>query len=392
MASGMILTMAGRILLAKALTGKPLVFTRAYCGDGVLKSGQDQTLLTKLISPKKELPIQSMNTLQGIGTCEVVVEMTNAGMSSGFFVREYGLFALDPDNKSEVLYSYRNTGDKSGYLEGDSGSDKISYTVSIVTVIDQAPNVSAVLTNTNQYVTYTKLDSKIDSLFGGYAALSGFWGFSGEGHVFRPASLDQTKRALWGDADISGFNSRIERLEDAVNETMLKLEMLSEYPGYSHFVAEDFKDVNQIDQFAGKITSIVAGDDSIDVEPVDGMLPGSMYLITDGVNTEQVQVESISLENGIQRVILKEPIKHTYLNGIVQIFRTSVKIQSSSEGGRASGSDVRLMMNWQPNTEWKGTSENEDFIVPVQTTINNQKAFVMMNDVTLNSAGFATLN
>ncbi|MBR0035336.1 MAG: hypothetical protein IJP54_06640, partial [Synergistaceae bacterium] len=72
---GMILTVQGRNLIAKALTGKELLFTRAYVGDGVLRSGQDPAALTALISPKKELPIQSMNLTGAIGTAEVVLEM-----------------------------------------------------------------------------------------------------------------------------------------------------------------------------------------------------------------------------------------------------------------------------------------------------------------------------
>ncbi len=123
MSTGMLLTTNGRNLLAKALTGKNLVFSRAYCGDGSLSSGQDPTTLTALISPKRELPIQSMSVLSGIGTAEVVVEMTNKNLTAGYFVREYGLFAKDPDNNSEVLYSYANKGDNCSYMEGRKVSE-----------------------------------------------------------------------------------------------------------------------------------------------------------------------------------------------------------------------------------------------------------------------------
>ncbi|MBQ3653481.1 MAG: hypothetical protein II954_03575, partial [Synergistaceae bacterium] len=105
--NGMLLTSAGRNLLAKALTGKELHFTRAFVGDGSLGSRKPADL-TALISPKRELPIHSMNTTGSLGTCEVVLEMSNKGLSQGFFVREYGLFALDPDSGQEVLYSYCN--------------------------------------------------------------------------------------------------------------------------------------------------------------------------------------------------------------------------------------------------------------------------------------------
>ncbi len=231
MTNGMILTTAGRQLLAKALTGRQLLFTRAYCGDGVLSSGKDPASLSALISPKRELPIQSISTLQGIGTCEVVVEMTNKNLHTGFFVREYGLYAKDPDTGQEILYSYRNSGNESGYLEGENGVDLIAYTLSIITVIDQAPNVSAILENSNQYVTITRLDTRLASFFKEHTPPSGFWSYGeNDGELLRPATLEQTRYALYGDIDLTSFNSRIERLEDAMNQTLLALEILESYP------------------------------------------------------------------------------------------------------------------------------------------------------------------
>ena len=386
--NGVILTTQGRNLLAKCLKGQPLIFTRAFCGDGNLGSSNPANL-KDLISPKKELPIQSINTLQGVGTCEIVLEMSNQGVSQGFFLREYGVFALDQESQQEVLYAYKNSGDESGYLEGYNGIDFIEYTFSIVTVMDQAPNISAILTNSNQYVTITRLDTRINDLFRDYTAPTGFWAFSGQDNqILRPSTLAQTRKALWGDVDVLSFNSRIERLEDAMNQAMLNLELLQEYPGYSHFSAEDFKDVNQIDLFTAAVTSIVAGDDSIDVEPIDGMLPGSLYTLTDGLNTEIVQVQSINLENGIQRVILTEPVKNTYILGSTQIYRTSSRIDDQT----ALGPNARIKLVWEPELEWRGTGASETFSVGLNTSINNQAAFTFSDNATINSSGYACLS
>ncbi len=388
MSTGMLLTTNGRNLLAKALTGKNLVFSRAYCGDGSLSSGQDPTTLTALISPKRELPIQSMSVLSGIGTAEVVVEMTNKNLATGFFVREYGLFAIDPDDNQEVLYAYRNSGNEAGYLEGDNGIDIINYTLSIVTVIDQAPNVSAVLSSSNQYVTITRLDSRINSLFGQYLPPKGFWSYANDNEqVLRPATLEQTRYALWGDVDVRAYNSRIERLEDAINQTMLRLELLSDYPGYSHYSAEDFQNVNQIDQFVGNVTSIVAGDDSIDITPIDGMIPGSLYTITDGINSEIVRVKSINLESGIQRIILDDYIQNTYILSNTQIYRTSATIND----GKAIGPNARIKLSWTPDITWSGTGAQESFSIKLDTSLNNQKAFSLSGNISLDASGLVSL-
>ena len=108
--SGLILTEKGRTLLAKALTGVPLHFSRVMSGDGFLPAGTEIYDLENLVSPKKELPISSVE-VTGVGTARIRAIMTNQGQPEGFFIREIGLFANDPD-EGEILYVYANTGDK----------------------------------------------------------------------------------------------------------------------------------------------------------------------------------------------------------------------------------------------------------------------------------------
>lgn len=386
---GMILTAQGRNLIAKALTGKELCFTRAYVGDGTLRSGQDPATLTALISPKKELPIQSMNLTGAIGTAEVVLEMSNKNLTTGFFVREYGLFARDPDTQSELLYAYCNKGSEAGYLEGDNGVDQINHILSLVTVVDQAPNVTAYITNTNQYVTITRMEQRVLDLYAPYDSPAGFWSFTnGDRERLRPATLEQTRTALWGDADVTGLNGRLERVEDALNQTMLALEMLQVFPGYSHYMAEDFRDTSMLDNFESTVLTVMAGDDTIDCNPIDGMLPGSIYTVSDGINSEQVHVESINLENGIQRVILRDRILNTYILENTQLFRTS----STIDGEHAIGPNARLRITWTPSLVWKGAGEQESFTVNADTSLNNAKEFALSGDVVMGSGGLVSLS
>ena len=385
---GMILTSQGRNLIAKALTGKELHFTRAYVGDGTLGS-RDPSALTALISPKRELPIQSMNVTGSIGTAEVVLEMSNKNLVTGFFVREYGLFARDPDTGQEVLYSYCNKGSEAGYLEGDNGTDQIAYSLSLVTVVDQAPNVTAYITNTNQYVTISRMEQRVMDIYAPYDSPAGFWSFTqNDGERFRPASLEQTRFALWGNADVTGLNSRLERVEDALNQTMLALEMLQAFPGYSHYMAEDFKNSSMLDVFECEVLTVMAGDDTIDCNPIAGMLPGSIYTLSDGINSEQVQIESINLENGIQRVILKDRIINTYILGNAQMFRTS----SAIDENHAVGPNARLRISWNPGLTWRGTGEQSPFSVSADTSLNNAKAFSLSGDAVLGSGGLVSLS
>lgn len=381
----MILTTAGRNLLAKALTGKLLTFTKAMCGNGRLGT-KDPLTLTNLISPKRELPIQSMRT-SATGTAEVTVEMTNKGLTTGFFVYEYGLFAKDPDTQQEVLYSYSYT-DNPNYLEGDNGIDIINHILTIVTVIDQAPNIQATITSSNNYVTITRLDARIQDLFADSSDVSGFWTYAkNDTQRFRPSTVSQARNVLIGTYDIANLTSRIERLEDTLSQTLLALEMQNIFPGYTHFIIEDFNVVNQIDMFSARITSIVAGDDSIDCDPIDGMLPGSWYTITDGINFERVQVESISLENGIQRVILKDTIKNTYKLSSTQILRTSAQINPNIALGPSATNSV----SWTPDLVWRGLSDSSTYTIKIDTSAGNSKAYSMSGNAVCDSSGYITL-
>ncbi len=385
----MILTAQGRNLIAKALTGKELLFTRAFVGDGTLRSGQDPATLTALISQKKELPIQSMNVLGSVGTAEVVLEMSNKNLATGFFVREYGLFARDPDTQREVLYSYCNKGSEAGYLEGDNGTDQIAYSLSLVTVVDQAPNVTAYITNSNQYVTISRMEQRVMDIYAPYNNPAGFWSYTGDDtQRIRPATLEQTRHALWGDADVTGLNARLERVEDALNQTLLELEILHDFPGYSHYLAEDFQNTNMLDTFESDVLSVMAGDDTIDCHPIDGMLPGSLYTVSDGIVSELVQVGSINLENGIQRIILKDRIQNTYVLENTQLFRTNSKIDANT----AVGPNARLKISWEPGLEWRGTGAQEEFSVAADTSLKNSNAFTLSGDIALQTSGLVTLS
>jgi len=138
------LTNGGRNLLAKALVGKPIKFTRAFAGEGYLPEGQDIATMTELVAPMLEMGIIGMDIPPLIGTAKISVILSNRDTPRGFFLREIGLFAEDPDTKEEILYSYANAGDKSDYVPGYGGADALWYQVDFTAVVDQAKDVTAI--------------------------------------------------------------------------------------------------------------------------------------------------------------------------------------------------------------------------------------------------------
>ena len=143
--TGTILTTKGLVLQNKVQAGAQLGFTKVKIGDGQLGSGQSLEALTDLISPQKTLGITSVAVI-GDGTSRVRAVVTNTDLSAGFFVREIGVFATDPDD-GEILYCVANAGNECDYLPTPT-SVAVEQTLDILTAIGNATNVTAVINET----------------------------------------------------------------------------------------------------------------------------------------------------------------------------------------------------------------------------------------------------
>ena len=161
---GMELTNAGRNILAKALLGKTLKFTRAWAGDGYLPEGVDVREMTQIVKPHREMEIAEMSIPPHIGTAKITVVLTNKELTTGFFFREIGLFAEDPDTGAEFLYGYCNSGDTADYMPGQDGPDAVYYRFDLTVIVDQAKNVTAIFSDNPLAVTHKQLDAKSDEI------------------------------------------------------------------------------------------------------------------------------------------------------------------------------------------------------------------------------------
>ena len=69
---------------------------------------------------------------------------TNGDETDGFYYRELGLYAEDPDPEvGEVLYCYGNCGDLAEWIPPSGGATIVEKTIDIVTAIGTATNVTA---------------------------------------------------------------------------------------------------------------------------------------------------------------------------------------------------------------------------------------------------------
>lgn len=147
---GMVLTNRGRNLLAKAQAGIQLNFTRIAVGDGNLV-GSSIVDLNALIHQVKSLNITKLKTMTG-GKAVVGAVLSNQDITSGFYFREIGVFAQDPD-VGEILYCYANCGATAEYIPAGGGPDIIEKSFDIITVIGNASNVTATIDSSLIYAS-----------------------------------------------------------------------------------------------------------------------------------------------------------------------------------------------------------------------------------------------
>lgn len=99
--TGGVLTAAGRALQAKVTAGIcTLSLTRIKLGDGV-ESSSAIDAMTDLQSPKSSLGISSVTHEDNM--CTVTGVILTSTVNTGYYAREWGVFATDPD-LGEILY------------------------------------------------------------------------------------------------------------------------------------------------------------------------------------------------------------------------------------------------------------------------------------------------
>ena len=146
--NGFILTEKGRELLAKGLAGEIITFTKMAIGDGTsLTSERERTTLVNQITT---LPILNINVKRN-GTCEINALLTNKSVTTGFYIRELGIFAHGNDNV-EILYAY-NISTSPDFVPPFSANNVVEIEYVDTIIVDQVANVTAVIDPSITYIT-----------------------------------------------------------------------------------------------------------------------------------------------------------------------------------------------------------------------------------------------
>lgn len=156
---GLLLTNRGRNLQAKAQTGNQLMFTRMGIGDGELGSSS----ILDLNALKHEVLSLTLTEFKVLtdGKARVRSILSNQDITTGFYFREIGIYAQDPD-LGEILYCYGNAGANAEYIPAGGGPDIIEKRLDVITLIASAANVSAVIDESLIFVTLDDFEAHIN--------------------------------------------------------------------------------------------------------------------------------------------------------------------------------------------------------------------------------------
>ena len=146
--NGFILTEKGRELLAKGLAGEIITFTKMAIGDGTSLTSERER--TELVNQITTLPILNINVKRN-GTCEINALLTNKSVTTGFYIKELGIFAHGNDNV-EILYAY-NISTSPDFVPPFSANNVVEIEYVDTIIVDQVANVTAVIDPSITYIT-----------------------------------------------------------------------------------------------------------------------------------------------------------------------------------------------------------------------------------------------
>lgn len=157
--SGM--TQAGINLMGKAIGGATIQFTKLVLGDGTMTG--EILDLQGVVSPKQNVDVTRIE--RNDNQCTVGGELLTSTVKQGFFWRECGLYAMDPD-QGEVLYNYAYS-TKPDYIAASDSGMMEEILVSMIATVGSNANVDVTI-DTSMVMTTKKefmpLKQKVDDI------------------------------------------------------------------------------------------------------------------------------------------------------------------------------------------------------------------------------------
>lgn len=341
---GMRLTAAGKRILAQGLLGEMIKFTCVKIGSGAFSYDEESVYdLTDLREYRMTLPLTDCRII-GDGTVYVQSWLSNAEVETGFRCTEHSLWALDQADGVEKMYAYRNCGDEYDFIPAGrvSPAAKNIY-LEYITEIQDAENITANLDLSVAYINVQDFQAHINAEhphpntpnhFNDVNQTSKIWATDFDNHLHQ-ISVDNLKKNL-GIVESSETKSSEEIIFAAQNELGLAANLL---------VIEDFNGDSVTDFFKSKVTSVAEHGNLLGIENPEKLRTGAIYILSDGVNAEEVKIAAVTKNNSGYHAKLEKPVAKSY-NKNTYLYRTTPESCSKRE------------LKYEPSENFSGIDAN----------------------------------
>lgn len=154
------LTDNGKNILSKSIANKvPIILSSMALGDGI----SSDIPITEMINIvlKKEIENFSYDN----GQAYVRSTFTNENLLEGFYIREIGIYAVDPDNESELLFAYISSGDnEADYFSPGTGKVILKEIIEVATGFSGSQDIHLTIDTSTAMVTVEEFNSKVSEI------------------------------------------------------------------------------------------------------------------------------------------------------------------------------------------------------------------------------------
>ena len=399
---GSIMTRAGLDILMRGVAGEKIIYTRAALGDS-LRNNQlvevtDEQILdmTGLINWRMDLPLADV-TFANNGTMVVKAVLQNSAWQNGSWARELGLFAKIEGDAQDVLYSYRNTGALSAYVPSGQGAVLLNLILNLVTVVDNATNIYAVLDASLLYVNQSQFISHINdtlphpnipNLKAKVTTTPQIWATNLDNQLHPMQTDDLFEQFVVSPSSpITRMENRLTQNETNVANLYMQLDSVQDGGLDANlFIFEDFQDCEVVDLLKTKVLQTAGGPNDIYVESLDGILVGHYYTLSDGNRSQFLRVQSLNSNDGLYNVMFESAVPSTFNLAKAYLYRTTSKIKTSM-----SGSGDEHETKFAPDISWSGIASSTTKTINLKTTQANTSNFELSGSAAFDANGFFTL-
>lgn len=402
-----VLTRLGEIALSKAEAGIGQIhITRAACSSGWKNPAQYPLQEELSLDEVQELKIIRKYTKEGSTSTCIDVQLNNESTLVGFTLNRVGIYATheDVNNGQEFLYLLAQASEGLGdvippisktpaivnysFCLMNFSSDQVTVQISpsgLITSQEMEEHINSLEPHPN---TPTRKTDVVD-----ITKVTNIWAEVGNDGDLHRIGLNGMQVLILGDnaTTLRNLQSRIRQLEMEVMNAKIKLEEKGMTSDGNLSYTETFTgEASNVDNFSVKVVSIIAGDDTIDVDTVEGIIAGTWYTITDGIAQEFFRVKSCSRNGRKQRIVTESPIQNKYDLSSTKIYRSTVDIDTVK--GVAYSSGNRRGVVYTPHSNiWAGVKGNSSTELTVDMSYANRENFTFTSGITFTSDNLVTL-